>query len=59
MSAVVMTSGGLEVDSSPSLCQPQMPLWLAAVLILFLSLNQTPDFPEVETKVWSGSCPLG
>lgn len=25
MSAVVMTSGGLEVDSSPSLCQPQMP----------------------------------
>lgn len=42
----------------PSLCQPPVPLWLAALLILFLSLNQTPDFAKVETKVWSGSCPL-
>lgn len=45
-------------QSLPSLCQPPVPLWLAALLILFLSLNQTPDFPKVETKVWSGSCPL-
>ena len=51
-SVVAMTLGDLGVDSTPSPCPPQMSLWLAAVSILFLSLNQTPDFSKVETKVW-------